>query len=384
MKITHLSSVHPPDDNRIFKICRSIVGPDRQVSYIVPAEKDTSVAGVAIRTVPVVSSRLKRMLLTTLRIYRRAIRERADIYQFHDPELIPVGLALRLIHKRDVIYDVHENVSQQILTKRYIPQVLRKPVAATYAFVERQAAKRLSAIVTANEDIDEQFRGSSEHIVAVHNYAEAELFGEAPAANDPRYRSGLVFHSAASERTSFAAVLGALKLIPRDVKIRLMATLNVDYESAYVNQLAEEYEADRLELMGLLPQRDMARLASQCAVSIVLYSDRLNHASIRANRFFESLAAGLPVVVPDFPEWRQTVESLGCGIAVDPNDSKAIADALHFLVTHPDTAEEMGRRGRQALLQSFSWTHEKDKLLQLYDSLLLPHRPPQQIAVTNA
>ena len=55
-----------------------------------------------------------------LTIFFWALQERADIYHFHDPELMGVGLALRLCGKK-VVYDVHEDVPLQIMNKTWIP-----------------------------------------------------------------------------------------------------------------------------------------------------------------------------------------------------------------------------------------------------------------------
>src|SRR6266705_3136278 len=107
------------------------------------------------------------MLVSTLRVYRRAIRERTDIFEFHDPELIPVGLALRVLHNRRVIYDVHENVPDMILSKTNIPDPLRRLMAAAFDRFERGAAAKFSAIVTANEDISERFNPVNERVVAI-------------------------------------------------------------------------------------------------------------------------------------------------------------------------------------------------------------------------
>ena len=85
MRITHLTSVHPADDNRIFKLCRSVARANRTVSYVVPTDGDTLVDGVAIKAVPMSTGRLRRMLYTTWQVYRRSLKEGAQIYQFHDP-----------------------------------------------------------------------------------------------------------------------------------------------------------------------------------------------------------------------------------------------------------------------------------------------------------
>jgi glycosyltransferase involved in cell wall biosynthesis len=115
---------------------------------------------------------------------------------------------------------------------------------------------------------------------------------------------------------------------------------------------------------------------------MVLYNEPRNHSGIRANRFYESLAAAAPVITPDFPEWRASVESIGCGLSVDPTDPRAIADALQFLLSHPEEAAAMGKRGRHAFLKTFKWTREKEKLLELYDELLNEGLPISGVTAT--
>jgi len=95
------------------------------------------------------------------------------------------------------------------------------------------------------------------------------------------------------------------------------------------------------------------------------------------------LAAAAPVIVPNFPEWRAIVESIGCGLTVDPEDPEAIAGALKYLLTHPQEAAAMGKRGRRAFVQKFDWARETDKLLQLYDDLRPVGRTDREVAITQ-
>jgi len=310
------------------------------------------------------------MLRTTWYVYRRALRERANIYQFHDPELIPAGLALRAFTKSEVIYDIHENVPEQMLSKSYLPGLLRKAIVTAFDWFERCSARGLSALVTANVDINERFSSVSGRIVVIHNYADRDEFCHVPETDNSRYKSGIVFHSAASARTSFPAVLRAIELIPKEVDFRLMVTACSASEAQEVEQLRQQLPTQRLESLGSLTREELAQTLSRSAVSLVLYDQPRNHCSIRSNRFYESLAAAAPVIVPDFPEWRATVESIGCGLSVDPADPEAIAGAVSYLLTHPEVSAAMGKRGRLAFLRKFNWERETERLLELYGTLL--------------
>jgi spore maturation protein CgeB len=54
---------------------------------------------------------------------------------------------------------------------------------------------------------------------------------------------------------------------------------------------------------------------------------------------------------------------------------------MEFLLTHPKEAEEMGRRGFQAILERYNWANEEKKLLQFYGELFRPRDAYQKSLV---
>src|SRR4051794_20140876 len=127
MKVVHMTSVHPPFDVRIFRReCMALAEHGYDTVLIAPNDGDVSDNGVTVRGISnQTGGRLKRMLMRPIEIFHRAIREDADVYHFHDPELLPVGLALRARGKR-VIYDSHENLPRDVMHKQWIPSMLRR------------------------------------------------------------------------------------------------------------------------------------------------------------------------------------------------------------------------------------------------------------------
>jgi len=64
------------------------------------------------------------------------------------------------------------------------------------------------------------------------------------------------------------------------------------------------------------------------------------------NKFFDYLAAGLPVVC-NYPGWvSDLIREHNCGIAVPPNDPEAFADALQALAARPARCSEMSVNAR--------------------------------------
>jgi len=67
---------------------------------------------------PKCRSRLTRILLAA-RLAFWALKQDADIYHIHNPELIPAGLVLRVFFRRKVVYDTREDFPSMMLTKTY-------------------------------------------------------------------------------------------------------------------------------------------------------------------------------------------------------------------------------------------------------------------------
>ena len=84
----------------------------------------------------------------------------------------------------------------------------------------------------------------------------------------------------------------------------------------------------------------------------------------------ESLNAGIPLIASDFPLWRELIAGNDCGLLVDPLSPEKIAEAIDYLVTHPEDAERMGRNGRKAVLERYNWPNEEKKLLGFYERIL--------------
>jgi glycosyltransferase involved in cell wall biosynthesis len=368
IKICHLSSAHQPFDTRIFrKECTTLAAAGYNTTFIAGHDHDEVVNGVRIVALPRLASRRRRMTETIGRLYHRALDLDAALYHFHDPELMPIGLALQR-NGRPVIYDVHENHVSQMASKPWLPRSLRSTVAAGTWMFEYLTIRRCAAVVVAGKDIEESFRGKARRLVRIENFPiiEPELF----ARQRPTKKGYTLanFGGVSSARMT-GEIIAALGSLPASNPVRMVLggrTKQPDIEES----CRREPGWRRVDPVGMVDKNEMVYHLGGASAAIVLFSDQPNHRAIRSNRLYESLAAGLPVIVSDFLAWREFVEEYRCGICVDPHDPRAISSAILHLVDHPEEGEEMGRRGRWAVQHLFNWEHEAEKLLTLYRDLV--------------
>src|SRR5664280_1729700 len=157
IKVCILTTVHSPFDIRIFqKEAKSLVKAKYDVTIIAQHDKEEIIDGVNIINLQKPRNRITRMTKTVLSAYRKALQIDADIYHFHDPELIPIGLLLKKRGKH-VIYDVHEDYYEDIKLKRWLPDYFRTLVAVIFKKYELFASRKFDAIITATEMIEKKF-----------------------------------------------------------------------------------------------------------------------------------------------------------------------------------------------------------------------------------
>lgn len=72
------------------------------------------------------------------------------------------------------------------------------------------------------------------------------------------------------------------------------------------------------------------------------------------NKFFDYIAAGLPVL-NNYPGWlADSIQQKKCGFAVPPENPQAFADALEYAADHRDELVTMGRNAQQLAREQFN------------------------------
>lgn len=370
-----MTTVHSALDARIFhKECRSLARAGFQMTIIGPHVSDTVADQVRIKSITRDTSRLARMTRTVWRVYREALRQRADIYHFHDPELIPAGLLLRAAGKR-VIYDIHEDLPKDVHSKFYLPAWSRGWIAWAMKGLEDAACGHFSALVTVTPSIADRFRAVNCRTVIVHNYPyQTEIAAAQTSAPWETRRNSVAYAGNISALRGIREMVSAMALLPGGLHAVLELAGNDAPENVRAEELREHPGWERVVHHGILDRPATFRLLHSVRAGLVLFHPEPNHLEAMPQKIFEYMGAGLPVIASDFPLWRRILGEIGCALFVDPQDPRSIAQAIEYVLKHPGEAEEMGRRGQVAMFERYTWDTQAEILIRLYSVLLDP--PP--------
>ena len=366
MRITHLTSVHPRNDTRIFyKMCQSLVAHGHQVTLIVADGKGDMVCnGVSIIDVGASKDRFDRIRHAPGRVYAKAVALDSELYHLHDPELMPVGLKLKRQGRR-VIFDSHEDVPGQMLGKHY----LKKPVAwilsKSIAVYEARACAKFDGVIIPGLFIRDKFLRINPNTIDINNFpVSGELDTRTPweaKSSEVSYVGGI------------AGIRGILQMVRAMEKVHSKVRLNLcgqfvapDVERACKGMPGWTHVNEH----GFVDRSRVRDVLARSTAGLVVLHPNPNYINAQPVKMFEYMIAGIPVIASDFPLWREIVVGNRCGLCVDPMDVDAIAGAIDYLIEHPDEARRMGENGRRAVLEKYNWQTEEKKLLEFYQAII--------------
>ena len=362
-KICHITTVHYQYDTRILhRECVSLAQRGFEVHLIVANQEAGTYNGVQMHSIVApAGNRIQRMVGTARSAFEKALELDADLYHFHDPELLRIGRKLQRAGKK-VIYDSHEHVPHQIRTKAYLPSWLRPIIAAGFEWYENRMVRKMDAVVTATDLVRDRFSPINPRTVDVNNFPRMDtLFvGQKERTMDVVY-VGLI-----NRIRGIREMLEALTH-PGAWKLHLIGY----FESAELEAEMRQHPGwARVQFHGRQSREEVAQSLATSKIGIVTFLPAPNHNRNQPNKLFEYMAAGLPVVCSHFDRWKNIVETANCGICIDPADPKAIAAAVQQLLEKPEQARIMGEHGRKAMEEHYNWQSEEDKLVTLYQELL--------------
>lgn len=366
LKIAHLTTLHPRDDVRIFhKEVKTLdnFGLSNIFLFVYDGKKSSKIGNINIINIgKPYSNRLFRFIFGSYLIFTFCKKYSIKIVHFHDPELMLISLLLKNVMGIKVIYDVHENVPQQILSKKWINPILRYPISKLFIFVEYICVHFFELVVVATPSIS--LRYPNQKTVVIQNFPVVE---HVPATSCVSNGGNIFLYvGGISIERGIGEVIRALSYDER-LKLQLVGKFDSLSTLDFVKSLNGW---SNVECVDWVARNNLPPFFSRAVAGIVTFHPIPNHIHSQPNKLFEYMEAGLPVIASNFPLWRQIIEKYDCGILVDPLNPLEISDAMRWILDHPEEAIKMGARGREAVLREFNWDAESLKLTECYERLI--------------
>lgn len=373
-KVCILSSVHAALDNRIFyREALSLRNAGYDVAVIAIHPRDETVEGIPIRALPRVQRWQRPM--TWRRLWALAIREDADIYHFHDPELLPIGARLRRMG-RQTIYDIHESNAEFILIKEHVPKALRHIVANGFGRSESWLAGQQSALIFADDMIAKQFSAINLPQTTLFNFPSVEFIRDAQQAKCKRDDEGpMILHLGGHKLgRGVHLMIEAFAYVHSVMPTARLSLVGPFHPPAFEEEIHTLVHAKGLDhavsITGGIPFAEVGDYLFRASIGWIALQPVAKYLKNIPTKLFEYMAYDIPVISSDLPPIRQFMHNGETGFLVSPSQSQAHAKAILTILNQPHLAKTMGEAGKELVQSQYNWQQMERRLLHLYAGLL--------------
>jgi len=365
LRVVHMTTVHPPFDPRIFyKQLATLRDAGYDVHLIAPHASAERVCGIPIHALPRPEHRRQRLALQP-QAFRKARALEADIYQIHDPELLPLAFLLKRARGAPVVYDMHENYRAK---GRLLGGGLR--------LLERWGFTWLDHVLLAERSYRQVVAGRGVPHTFIGNYfvpigEEKEAPPSALASTPTR----LLYTGTVSDSRGLRTMVDLASVLRKADRSETLTVVGVchhdDQRARAERRIRDRDLTSVLEWIGrdaYVPPSDMPPHYRRADVGLALCEPHPNHTGSLLTKFYEYLHHGLPIICSDFPLWRRFVETHDCGALVPPGNAQAVLDVLDAWRSDPERFRQCARNARAAAPQ-YRWASMGDRLLDVYHDL---------------
>jgi len=323
---------------------------------------DEEAKGVKIYGVTKEKGKRGRFLKANKSVYKKGLELNAEVYHFHDPELLWYGNKLKEKGKI-VIFDAHEDLPRQIEGRAYIPKFARGIVSYILEKYEDYSGQKYDAIITATPFINERFLKINECSINVNNYPFLNEF-KAEASAIPRSGNNICYIGGISKIRGLTQVVEAVG--KTEAILQLAGGIG---PSTYQDELKDTMGWEQVIYHGNVSREKVKEILNGSVAGVVTFLPYPNHVNAQPNKLFEYMSSSIPVIASHYPLWKGIIEKYDAGICVDPENSGEIAKAIAYLISNPFQAVAKGANGRRAIESVFNWEQEEKKLVDLYKKI---------------
>lgn len=366
-KVCHVTSLHNATDSRVFQRECVSLAKNYEVYLVAPNTEDRVLDGVHIVGVslPGINSRVKRWMNLN-KLLPVLDRIDAEVYHFHDPELLKLGLKMKKRGKK-IVFDSHEDVVNQIKNKGFIPKPFRKLIGSLYAAHEKRCLKQYTAVVSVTGYIVDRLKKINPNTYQITNYP---MFEERHFENRPWDRT-ICFAGLLSKFWMLEEIISILpKVNAKMYMVGLYAT------EEYLKKLQTLPGWANVEFLGTLPHDKVVEIYNKSSIGIAIESYENPNANFRTGslgctKIPDYMASGLPILVSNSEVWGGVVRKYNCGIAIEnPKDSNEIAEVISRLLDNLEQAKSLGENALSAFKSEFNWDVQEKILFDMYYKII--------------
>lgn len=249
------------------------------------------------------------------------------------------------------VYDIFDYYSDS----HRMPNMVRKIVS----YIENRVVNKADLTIICTEGRKEQInKAKPEKLLVIHNSPDLDYDG----INVEKEFDYIYFGCLDDGRL----IKEKLEIYPEHQNLKI----GFGGYGKYVAKCQElEKEYSNFSYLGIVSYSGVLNYEKRAKCMSAIYDPAFrNHRLCAPNKFYESLAIGIPIIVCKGTGIDQIVLENGLGKVIGYNADE-FYNAVEDLIKNPDQCRKIGKKSRALYDRSYRWRFMKEKLLKAYENL---------------
>jgi len=295
-------------------------------------------------------------------LMRANLRENPDIFHAHDLDGLLCALPAALLKGKILIYDSHELWSQNY------PFSNLKGIQPLLGPLERILMLKVQKGITVNQSIATYLKKRyHKDFLALRNISDFKINRGGISLKEKYPGKRIILHlGSADEGRGLEQIVEASKFLSKDY---LIVFLGGGKTEAQAKEMAKEIGAQNIEFLpAVLPSEIISSIKEADLGLALTQKISLSYYYSLPNKLFQYIAAEIPILGSNFPEFKKVIEKYQIGEVVNQSSPKAIAEKIQLMIK--ESNQKKYRKNLVGLEKKFSWPKESEKLVKFYECLL--------------
>jgi glycosyltransferase involved in cell wall biosynthesis len=264
--------------------------------------------------------------------------------------------------------------------------ILHRSLAKIAGFLYRQC-DRLVVVTPAFEDhLVKYWSVPREKISVIENGVETQQFAP-DQASELRRELGVEekfvvsYIGTMGMAHGLETILDAAAQLQQRVPEIIFLMTGEGAEKDRIIALARQRGLKNVRFIDQQPREKVPAYISASDVCLVPLKKNELFKTVIPTKMLEFMSCARPVILGVDGQARGILEEGRAGLAIEPEDPVALANAICYLAANREIAREMGRSGREHIVRKFSRRHTAEKYVRMLEQMLgLPESPAKEIA----
>ncbi|KAA3597166.1 MAG: glycosyltransferase [Calditrichaeota bacterium] len=288
----------------------------------------------------------------------------SEFYHANDLDSLPIGVFLSSVSGGKLIYDSHEiyteteGLSQKPKEQKIWKWVEKKLIP----FVD----ETITVCASIGKELEKMYKLPKVWIVRnVSEKFKIETKSESPF----HFEKTILYQGILRKGRGLEILVRILEFLPENYGVAVLGEGDEVLKKELLDLAQEKGFEKRLKFYGKVPLDELLSYTSHADLGTVLAEDIcLNYYYILPNKLFQYLMAGVPVLVSDFPELSNIVDTYKVGVKTNPKNLQETAEKIVLLMEDYETRKQLKANCLEAS-KELNWEVEEKTFLKVYERL---------------